>query len=376
MKENALYLSSLAALGMVLLGCEAYDDKADSSNGKDKIDYVAPTGEPIIAEDLKWTWIDFPDSKCRDGSSAGIAVNFNSESDQVMVYLQGGGACDSSLTCIANNANIVDPSAIGPTTGIFDRSNGDNPVKDWNFIYVPYCTGDVHAGANEADPGTGTLQAYSGYTNLELFLNRVVPTFPEITELLYAGESAGGFGAAVTADLAARMFPPDVKFRLIDDSGPPMSSDYLPTCLQQRWRELWGLDGTFLADCGSSCPDANNYAIDWSLFLAKKFARSNAKGGIISATGDTVISLFYGFGMNDCSGFGILPAETFQAGLLDFRDRLANATNIGTYFIQSTNHTWIGRDDTFYDTTVNGVRLVDWVRDIIDDDPEPTHVGP
>ncbi len=33
-----------------------------------------------------------------------------------------------------------------------------NPVRDWNFIYVPYCDGSVHMGDNEADyDGNGQI---------------------------------------------------------------------------------------------------------------------------------------------------------------------------------------------------------------------------
>lgn len=44
-----------------------------------------------------------------------------------------------------------------------------------------------------------------------------------------------------------------------------------------------------------------------------------------------------------------------------------------TYFIASTNHTWLLTG--LYDTTVNGVKMVDWVNDVVNDGPMK-HVGP
>jgi hypothetical protein len=253
-------------------------------------------------------------------------------------------------------------------------NNTDNPVKDWNFVYVPFCSGDVHTGNNAADPGTGTQEEFRGYKNMALFLDRIVPTFKNVEKLLLTGISAGGFGAALDADLVARTFPPGISFTMEDDSGPPMNSDYLKTCLQKAWRELWGFDSTFLKDCGNSCPDPNNFAIDWALFLAKKYAHANA--GVISSSHDAVISMFYGFGANNCSaGLSSMAASDFEAGLIDFRTRLKNVPNFGTYYIDRTNHTWIGADDSFYNTTAGGVRLVNWFRDLIDGQA-PTHVGP
>jgi hypothetical protein len=152
---------------------------------------------------------------------------------------------------------------------------------------------------------------------------------------------------------------------LIDDSGPPMPTTQVPECLQQKWRELWGFDGTVLADCGADCPNPNDYAIDWAKHLAEKYP--NSKSGLISATADGVITLFYGYGQNNCTGSLAtpVPAAQFEAGLLAFRQEMDAYDNFGTYYINSTTHTWIGGGG-FYTTTVGGTRLVDWFRDIVD----------
>jgi hypothetical protein len=351
------------------------DASARQDSGTDSgTTYVPPDGEPIKADDLTWTWVDFPESKCRDGSSTGIGVSLHSASKKVMIYLEGGGACFNALTCMANLISYSKGDFTGSSAGVFNRGNTDNPVKDWNFVYVPYCSGDVHGGNTAADPGTGTKEEFRGYKNLELFLDRIVPTIKNVDQVLLTGVSAGGFGAALNGDLVARTFPPEVTFTLVDDSGPPMNSDYLKSCLQKAWRELWGFDSTFLKDCGASCPDPNNFAVDWSLFLARKY--THAKAGVISSSQDAVISLFYGFGANDCTA--VIPnmaAADFEAGLMDFRTQLQSVSNFGTYYITSTSHTWLGTDNSFYNTTVGGVRLVDWVRDLLEG-KTPTHVGP
>ena len=199
-----------------------------------------------------------------------------------------------------------------------------------------------------------------------MVLIRIEPTFAHAKQVLLTGVSAGGFGAALTADLVGRTFPPGTTFTLIDDSGPPMSSQYLPTCLQRQWRELWGFDFTFLADCGSDCPDHDDYALDWVHFLTDKYPK--AKAGLISATADIVITAFYGYGNNNCAAtaLSIMNAADFKAGLMDFRDDLNGYANFGTYYIDSSTHTWISADNSFYNTTSSGVRLVDWFRGIVD----------
>jgi hypothetical protein len=37
-------------------------------------------------------------------------------------------------------------------TGLLDRANPQNPVRDWSLLFVPYCTGDVHSASNVPQP--------------------------------------------------------------------------------------------------------------------------------------------------------------------------------------------------------------------------------
>jgi hypothetical protein len=324
--------------------------------------------------------VPFDGAKCRDGSTAGIAVNLNPDSDKLMIFLEGGGACHNAATCAVNPANYDSANVSTINGGVLDRTQGENPVKDWNMVYVPFCTGDVHGGSatDVTVDGVTGAQQFVGYRNMELFLDRIVPTFPKVKQVLDTGVSAGGFGAALNAELISRKFPPGTDVVLIDDSGPGMSTQYVPKCLQKEWRETWGFDETFLKDCGADCPDHDAYGLDWSLHLAKKYP--NARGGLISASADGTITLFYGFGANDCSVSGSalptpMPADQFKAGLLDFRTQIqAKNKNFGTYYIDSATHTWTHAAG-FYTTTSGGVRLVDWYKSILDGGPAQ-QVGP
>ena len=148
--------------------------------------------------------------------------------------------------------------------GIFDTDNEDNPLRDWNAIYIPYCTGDVHAGdATDVDvPGIGAPagQSFVGYRNIGLYLDRIIPTFPSVTKVLLTGSSAGGVGVAYNYDRVAQAFCPR-PVMLVDDAGPPMSDEYVAPCLQKRWRELWGIDGTLPVGCPEcGAPDGGGVA--------------------------------------------------------------------------------------------------------------------
>ena len=251
------------------------------------------TGAPIMAADGVWTWVGFPDSFCRDGSTAGIAVSLEKRVEQGDDLHRGGGACfDPRQPASANPANTSGQQA-AKTGGVFDRTNAANPVKDWNIVYVPYCTGDIGAGNNPKGTVSGVTgtQMFVGRPNLEAFLNRIVPTFPNATNVLLTGVSAGGFGAATNVPLVQSAFPA-VKVNLIDDSGPPMSSQYLPSCLQKEWNTTWGFQNSFLKDCGAACPNPDDYVLDYAKFIGKNY--SDRMAGLLESDTDGVISAFYG----------------------------------------------------------------------------------
>src|SRR5690606_24070066 len=140
---------------------------------------------------MEWTYIEVPGTVCMNGSTAGFGVNYNPESSNVMIYLEGGGACFSD----ACDFTAFSIPFVPPIDGIFSRSNDNNPVKDWTMIYVPYCTGDIHAGDAEQMLG-GQLRQFRGYSNITTYLQQWVPSFPA-DRVLLTGISAGGFGAAL-----------------------------------------------------------------------------------------------------------------------------------------------------------------------------------
>jgi hypothetical protein len=326
---------------------------------------------PITAPTKQWTWIGVDGTQCRDGSPTGIGV-YLTGSDKLVIYLEGGGACFSGATCYVNPSSFgaADlPSVAARNSGIFDLARMDNPFYNWNFVYVPYCTGDTHAGnADGVDvPGNGPKgQHFVGYSNVARDLARLVPTFPNVTQVVLTGASAGGFGASWNYDQVAGAFCPRPVV-LVDDSGPAMPDDVLAPCLQQRWRDLWKLPVP--ADCADCTQPDGGGMINYSVWLAGKYPK--AQLGLIESDQDSVISRFYGYGANNCASIdstgqvASVPAATYEAGLLATRQTyVQKAPAWSTFFVTSTQHTWeLG--DTFYTQAEDGVTMADWVRSLI-----------
>lgn len=338
-------------------------------------------GAVIDAPANTWTWVDFPNAKCRNGSSTGIGVRINPNSTKLVIYLEGGGACFNGLTCQGNPSSYNGGNfGNGPSGGIFSTSNNANPVKDWSFVYVPYCTGDVHGGNNTGVDVPGALapknQSFVGYSNVGEYLKRIIPTFKDTTEVLLTGVSAGGFGAFYNYDRVAQAFCP-TPVQLVDDSGPPMSDTVMPPCLQQRWRTLYGFNTTLPKDCvDCALPNGGGLANTWKL-LGQKYP--DRQLGLISSDKDGTIAQFYGFGKNNCAqidGFATaLSGAEYAAGLTEVRESYLKPTPAwSSFFINSTSHTYLG-GNSYYNTTVMGTSLTSFVDGIVNG-AASVHIGP
>ncbi|MDB4976953.1 MAG: hypothetical protein JWN48_5294 [Myxococcaceae bacterium] len=361
----------IAALASVLLAC-GDDGKAEAP--LIKLKPFSATGQPLDAPtDARWTFFEFPDTTCQDGSPAGISVSRVAGSKKLMIYLEGGGACFDSNSCFISPGNTKS-FPVEHSQGLFDRTKPNNPVKDWNYVYVPYCTGDTHGGARRDVMVAGSLHQFTGYSNITAFLQRIVPTFADSTDVLLTGISAGGYGAAQNAVQVGSAFP-NVKMKLIDDSGPGFSTKVMPSCLQVLWRDLFGYKDTFLKDCGAACPDHDNFVNDYAVTITRSF--SDRSSGMIESLQDGIISKFIAAGNNNCTGRALIdqvPLDIYAADLLSFREQVKPYPNFGTYLPTSTQHTWLGLD-LLYTESAGGVNLIDWVTKIVNGEA-PGNAGP
>ncbi|HEX4447339.1 MAG TPA: pectin acetylesterase-family hydrolase [Polyangiaceae bacterium] len=362
---------------------------------------------------------------CRDGSPAGFYVHFSaSASTKLYIYLEGGGACDSATFCTHNPANLnsvfsggaasqgqtiggsltfttapQEPyvASNGYSPGIFDFTNTANPFKDWNAVYVPYCTGDVHFGTkdNVDIPDQGITagvkaQHFVGRKNLEGYISRIVPTFPGLTQVMLTGASAGGFGAGLNYGMVQDSFG-KVPVIVLDDSGPPFSSTYLPACLQKQWRDLWGFDAALPSDCTEcNMPDGSGLTNVVYYWLHKY---PHARVGVVSTMQDEVIRLFFAQGNMMCASddatllavgqVGGYTGMQYTMGLDELLSTFQCTGRLATYLIGGMNpmymnptyHQHIFRNE-FYQAIDNAgtMTMAAWAQDFIDGKLE--QVGP
>jgi hypothetical protein len=252
-----------------------------------------PQGPPITAPELTWTWVDIPGSSCADGSATGFGINLNSSSKKVLIFLEGGGACWDANGCwgavatsfYMNGYTATQMNSDPQLTALYilNRSDTTNPFKDFNLVFIPYCTGDAFAGASITDMTVNSAPKgthFVGSVNMTLFLERLVPTFAAADEVWLGGDSAGGFGAAFNFGRVRTAFAGKT-VNVLDDSGQPIEPD------PQRWA-LWlnAWDIALPPDC-DECSLGPQAFVDYY-----RASAPDGKFGLISYQFDSIIAPF------------------------------------------------------------------------------------
>lgn len=352
---------------------------------------IAPASAPM-ADPLpdsppgQWTWFgpehfgDVP--RCMDGSTTGLGVNRSpAGSKKVLVFMQGGGACFTGQTCAISNvigADHHDEQSFARWTKMFgaadvmNRERADNPFRDWNLVMLPYCSGDVFAGDNEAG-FRGRPQL--GYKNVTAYLPRLVSTFRESDQLVLTGMSAGGYGAVYDFVQFQNAFT-WLDITMIDDSGPVFATTYTPLCLQQQLKEVWRMDKTAPVEPFPLGVDPVTGAPGSGLrglfqMILDKYPKN--KFAFISHAHDIVMRYFHGIGhTKSCAGTNLLSASFYEEGLRDIRTIAGE--NFSTFYGSGSGHPYFAGDDGMYDTTVDGITLAAWLGKVVTTKDEPRRV--
>lgn len=336
----------------------------ENPDGGENLSPAMMTGSPISAPANTWTWVDFPDSKCADGSATGIGVNINPNSDRLVIFFEGGGSCWDYDSCWVQSMSVnldgytgADFTKDKPYSSIplFDRANANNPLSDASYVYVPYCTGDVHSGTKMTPLAskTATKDTYFwGYNNVSAYLQRLVPTFDFADRVWVSGWSAGGFGAAFNWGHIQDAFG-TTRVDTLDDSGQPINPN---KGKWQTWQATWGIP--IPAGC-TNCSTDLTYIID---YYASRFEGTN-RFGLLSYTNDSVISTYMS-----------MTTREFRDRLMAMtKDKMDGLTSLRYFYVNGVSHVLMSQ---FNQAGADGTRLSTWIRQMVEDDPSWTSIRP
>jgi hypothetical protein len=361
---------SLRLLLVILPLAAACGDNDNGGGGSLDAGGSPDAGPPFDVTEREWTWFPVEGNTCMDGSATGIGLNLDYSSDKLVVFLEGGGACFNEFSCdqVAHQdgfgeAQLGDFGDYADESGILSRTDPDNPVAGWSYVFIPYCTGDVHAGA-QPDGELGL--DYVGFGNVTRAVTLVADRMGgSLSQVLLTGQSAGGFGAAYNYDQVATIFGEvSVPVDLLDDAGPPMSNTYLTPCFQEMVRERWNLEATLPADCTDCVDEEGGGLIHLVDEMSEKW--SDRRLGIVTSLRDNTIRQFYGWGYPNCdTPQVVMTGEAYQAGVEELRDEiLAPLDNARAYTIEGQEHVFT--DNPLGSVEVDGVTLAAWIAALID----------
>jgi len=200
-------------------------------------DYLGTASPTSVTEGEDFTTHNFDPEDgpmCFRGAPFSVSTR-PGEGDELIVFLQGGGACWSGL-CNA----FEDVLGFVPEVGILNRGLESNPVAGWNVGYVPYCDGSLFTGDAEIDDdGDGVIDRHHrGLQNLSAALDVFREEFPDPSRIMVVGSSAGAYGTTVAAMLVRTVFP-DVRIDVVADAGiglgKPNQNTFIRGVLEE-WR--------------------------------------------------------------------------------------------------------------------------------------------
>ena len=359
-----------AVAGLLALASCGGDDSASSADtAVSSTEAVASTEAPVVETIVPeptdapvmtptWETVDAPsDCMCADGSAFHFYLREASPT-KVLFYLEGGGACFSGDMCKPGSGtyseNISPVSKLEDSPGIFDFANPENPFADYSVVYVPYCTGDVHAGNITKDYGNGVVTQHKGFVNASNALDTMIKRFPDTTQLVVAGSSAGSFPTPVFAGMAGDQLPnADLKVFADSSGAVPDAMGFVIG----NWGTLETLP---------DWPEIEGLTVDQftPAYTFIKAAEHNPKIRFArhDFAFDSVLSSFARMA-------GLSPDDLVSVMRTNESKVEATGVNVANWISPGDDHTIAVRDE-FYTEEMNGVRFVDWFTAFMNDSPE------
>jgi hypothetical protein len=319
---------------------------------------------------------------CMNGSPYHFFVKRGSV-NKLLVYYQGGGACWEQLTCsVPVCDNSVNPAGgdnpNNGSSGFADRNNPNNPFKDWNVVFVSYCSCDIHFGDAAQDytnfnPDAPLHVEHRGYHNAKVAEKWAREHFVNPEEVFVTGSSAGAYGAWFGAPMLEEVWPAS-KFSVLADAGNGViTQDFLENSFP-NWN--------FVANLPTNVPGVEEVLINGTgipgytelvtgLFPNTTWAHYSTSydGGSGGQTG------FYNVMLNDNDPIAGLSwwngscAFNAQMRSQALATAAAVPSNYRYYIGTGSRHTMWGSNKVYTDTTGGVPTIVDWVNAMLNSNP-------
>lgn len=287
------------------------------------------------------------------------------DSDDLVIDFIGGGACWSYQTCKKSTATFIDSVDYVHTriertglNGIYDKHNPKNPLKNWTHVVIPYCTGDLHWGDNvqtyrEQNKSVTIFHkgAINARTVIDWALARQQPR-----RIFITGTSAGGYASLYWLPYVTEKNPNAKILQFSDGAAGVVVEEQFHNALN-----FWQIE----KHAPTWVPRLNPTHYQWeNLTMADLYIEIGRHYPSVMLSQfntflDSVQSFFYMI----MGGNLLTWAEQALASLKIISTSIEN---FQFFHANGSNHT-ITPDKDFYVVRSQGVKLVDWVQNMIDE---------
>ncbi|XDD49583.1 pectin acetylesterase-family hydrolase [Leptospira sp. WS92.C1] len=139
---------------------------------------------------------------------------------KLLINFMGGGACWSGYNCFGDETTTHFSLFGAPDfvlkfvfQGITNENNPSNPFKDYDVIFIPYCTADLHFGTMSGNNVYTNLKTgldqevnHRGHENLLSVMKYIQSEYTGVEQVFVAGQSAGGYGALLNYPVIRETF--------------------------------------------------------------------------------------------------------------------------------------------------------------------------
>ena len=325
----------------------------------------------------RWYRLDLPGALCADGSPY-CAYLKKGTLNKTVVCFSGGGASWNAYTAARPITLLrmaqglegyyfphVRPYLELTLTGLLTADDSRNPFQDWNFLYLPYASGDFHVGDAEVAYTDGRGQHrvlhHHGARNVAAALERTPKEFFGAEQVLICGDSGGAFGCVAHAPQLADRFPHCRHFLVYADGSQVWSAQW-PDILKG-----WNAEKSLISALG----DDGQLIRDWFLRLHRALGDRAVCLHCLS-TYDKVLASYqnklnhddYSLGGNalgEYHGPMVQAVETLQRELPGYHRFFYDFDrDAGT---GATVHTIMRSNRFFYEATASGDSVAAWLRD-------------
>jgi len=322
-------------------------------------------------DDLGPGWTTFApggETRCARGTPFKYFVRRGSV-NRVVIDFRGGGACWDQPTCSLTGANSLfqedaEPDAFiadeSRARGFYDHNDSRNPFKDWHHVYIPYCTGDIHWGENDktytnASGDKSFTINHRGATNVKAVLDWVYQNVASPEKLFVTGCSAGAYGSIIWSSYVKNHYKTAKVYQFADSGAGIITDDFFKLSFPS-WNAsknfptfIPGVDPTTLTRLPQLYDAIGKHFNDMFLSAYNTTYDENQYFYYKAMGGGTV---------NEWSEKMLASVAQIEAATLNFH----------AYIAPDFQHCILPYPE-FYDRTSNGVMLINWLSDVINDRP-------